>query len=406
MSKKIKWWFWIPLIILLVSSLACEYTRRFTEWYRDIDDDVEGEGDLFPVCSDNLVLSVQTITCDESTTPKTHSFSGSIFNNSDRYAHNVSIQVEFSGAYPFPTCTFDYGEIGPGATVEALCQFTTPNCGSRVVSVSAATCDMMSYPEHLDWLAGNEKDTEVEKKDIFELTQAQIDLLKDTYKQSFADNPCDPVVAKQAFLTWLQGQASTWSDEAGKIIGEGKQFSDLETFITWLTGQAKIDENSPINKSWSSDIELAISPLVSCFACTPPKLTGSLSLTVDLKTCQVSGKLSADGEGDVTINDCDENNQPIDETCTSHGKLNISGDISGSVSKSGQLSLDPTNTKFVYSSQWVAGCEWDTQEVKESNWEEPVTITGSLEWKGSASGKIHWASAACAMSGDWIAGQK
>jgi len=409
MSKKATWWIYFLICILILSSLSCYVTRQFTEWYRDDIDDEDEATEEYSLCSDNLIMSYDKITCDESTNPKVHSFSGKVFNNSDQYTHNVIIHAEFTGAYPFPSCKFEYGEIAPGGTVEALCQFTVPKCGSTVTMVTAESCDMMSYPEHLDWLADKDKkssqDPDTEKKDSFELTQTHIDLLHDTYKQSFKDNPCEPDVAKQAFLTWLQGQANTWSDEAGKVIGTGKQFSDIENFMEWLTLQAKVGEIFPITKSWHSDFELAISPLVSCFACTPPKLTGTLDLTVDLQTCQVTGKLSAEGEGDVTINDCDENNKPIDETCTSHGKLNISGDVSGSVSKNGQLSLDPIKSKFVHSSQWVAGCEWDTQEVKENNWEEDVTITGSLEWKGEAAGKAHWTSTTCMMGGVWIANQ-
>ena len=192
----------------------------------------------------------------------------------------------FLPGYPIPTCTFEYGEIAPGAIVEALCQFTAQKCGSTVSSVSADTCEMMSYPEHLDWLSANDEkssqDPVSEKKDSFVLTQTQIDLLHDTDRQSFEDNPCEPDIAKQAFLAWLQGRAITWSDEAGEVIGEGKQFPNLEVFMEWLTLQAKVGEIFPITKGWSSDFELSITPLVSCFACTPPKLTGTLDLTVDL----------------------------------------------------------------------------------------------------------------------------
>lgn len=290
----------------------------------------------------------------------------------------------FLPGYPIPTCTFEYGEIAPGAIVEALCQFTAQKCGSTVSSVSADTCEMMSYPEHLDWLSANDEkssqDPVSEKKDSFVLTQTQIDLLHDTDRQSFEDNPCEPDIAKQAFLAWLQGRAITWSDEAGEVIGEGKQFPNLEVFMEWLTLQAKVGEIFPITKGWSSDFELSITPLVSCFACTPPKLTGTLDLTVDLKTCQVTGKISAEGEGDVTINDCVDK-KPFDDTCTSHGKVNISGDITGTATKDGQLTLNPTKAKFTYATQWIDGCEWDPQEVQNSSWEDPITITGSL-WNG------------------------
>jgi len=205
----------------------------------------------------------------------------------------------------------------------------------------------LAVSEHLDWLSANDEkssqDPVSEKKDSFVLTQTQIDLLHDTYRQSFEDNPCEPDIAKQAFLAWLQGR---------EVIGEGKQFPNLEVFMEWLTLQAKVGEIFPITKGWSSDFELSITPLVSCFACTPPKLTGTLDLTVDLKTCQVTGKISAEGEGDVTINDCVDK-KPFDDTCTSHGKVNISGDITGTATKDGQLTLNPTKAKFTYATQWI-----------------------------------------------------
>ena len=411
MSKKFTWRFLFLLAVLLLSSLACEFTRQFTEWYRS---DIEEDDVDRLMCTDNLaLLRGSKITCDESTSPKVTSFAGKVLNNSDYYAHGVSFEVRFN-IFPEEYCTFNFDEIAPGATVEALCQIKASHCAKSIHSIDEISCKLMTYPEHLDWLTAKDEKTSQEpdsdenssnEEDSFALTQTHIDMLHDTYRQSFEDNPCEPDIAKQAFLAWLQAQANTWSDEAGKVIGEGKQFPNLEVFMEWLTLQAKVGEIFPITKGWSSDFELSITPLVSCFACTPPKLTGTLDLTVDLKTCQVTGKISAEGEGDVTINDCVDN-KPIDDTCTSHGKVNISGDITGTATKDGQLTLNPTKAKFTYATQWIDGCEWDPQEVQNSSWEDPITITGSLEWKGSAAGKIHWASTFCSMNGDWTGDQK
>lgn len=406
MSKKITWRICFVIGVLLVSSLACEYTRKFTEWYReDIDDDEDSH--LF--CSDYLVLLGDSkIICDESQSPKAHTFSGKVYNNSDYYAHDVSFEVFFDAGLIQISCPFNYGEIAPGATLEALCQFKAPSCVEKIHSIDEISCKLMTYTEHLEWLVNKDKESpkdpapdeeSSEEKEPFVLTQSHIDHLNDAYRQSFEDNPCQPDIAQQAFLSWLQLQAQTWSDEAGKVIGEGKQFSNVEVFGEWLTLEAKINE-VPLIKNWSSDFDLAISPLVSCFACTPSKLTGDMNLTVDLKTCQVTGKVIADGEGNVTINDCVDN-KPIDKTCTSHGILSISGDIAGTTTKDGQLTLDPTKAKFTYSTQWVAGCEWDSQDVQNSSWEDPITLTGSLNWKGTATLKVHWTSTACAMNGDW-----
>ncbi|MEA3327323.1 MAG: hypothetical protein U9R53_08450 [Chloroflexota bacterium] len=389
----------------LAASLACNISQ-FTEWYRS---DIGEDGDDHKICGDSLVLTHDyKIFCDETKSPKVHNFSGRVFNNSDQYAHNVSFEVFFDWGTPKISCPFHFDEIAPGATVEALCQFTAPECMDSITTTTNGSCEFLSYPEHLDWLAANEdkpsQDPDTEKADSFIITQAHIDQLHDEWQQTIESHPCQPDIAQGVFIAWLQGQAGTWADEAGKVIGEGKQWPTLETFGEWLMAQAKIDENTTLTKNWSNGFEMSVSALIPCQACAPPKLTGTLDLTVDLKTCQVTGKISADGEGDVTINDCVDN-KPIDDTCTSHGTLTISGDISGTATKDGQLTINPTKTTFKYSTQWIEGCEWDSQEVEKSTWEDPITITGTVNWKESATGKIHWASTACSMDGDWTAYQ-
>jgi len=129
-------------------------------------------------------------------------------------------------------------------------------------------------------------------------------------------------------------------------------------------------------------------------------LIDTISLTIDLKTCAVEGNVSAAGEGDTTVNDCIDG-QPISATCTAHGKMDFSGKITGKADKDGILTLDQTIVSTDFSSGWVEGCDWASHEVENYHWDDPVEITGSIDWNDAASGTFKYASNVCSIEGDW-----
>lgn len=73
----------------------------------------------------------------------------------------------------------------------------------------------------------------------------------------------------------------------------------------------------------------------------------------------------------------------------------------GKADKDGMLTLDQTTVSVDYASGWVAGCDWASHEIETEHWEDPVDITGSIEWQGAASGTFKYASTVCSLDGNW-----
>jgi len=390
--------------VLMAASLACGILA-------DDEDDEPYEGTF---CEDELGFN-HAIHWDEKISPTICYFSGKVTNIGETYAHNVTFKVVFALTPSEISCPFHFDEIAPGATVEALCQFTTDNCfyNTRIYDDS---CKFPDYSEHLDWMANkdteNAQDTESDEEstvdrgatieDLMPVLASVLDDVEGEWANKVQEHPCHPDQAEAAFQTWVSEKAKALSDASGQLVGDGKPWATLEAFRDWLIVESNIDEQGPITKTWMDDFDITNTALDRCQACAPPSLSGNIQLTVDLETCAVSGKISANGEGDVTVNDC-INGQPIAATCTSHGTMSFSGEISGTADKVGQIILDQTMVSDDYASGWVAGCDWASHEIETEHWEDPVTITGSLDWQGSAIGTFKYASTVCSLDGDWTA---
>jgi len=191
-----------------------------------------------------------------------------------------------------------------------------------------------------------------------------------------------------------------------RLYGEGEKWTTYDEFLDWIIAEARGEGGKNVTMTWNGDFNLGVNATGSCFACVPPSLSGTIQLSINLETCQVNGEIQAEGEGNVTINDCDADNQPLEETCTAHGTMKFSGSINGVATSSGNLSFDPTTVTIDYSSAWVAGCDWAPRTVQSETWEDQITITGTLDWKGNADGKIQYATTACAIDGSWDANIK
>ena len=288
--------------VLLATSLAFG-SSEFTSWYRDEDDDET------TVCDDGLIINYE-IFCDENSSPRVHNYSGIVFNNSDTYAHNVTFKVVFDPGPPPVTCSFQFDEIAPGATAEALCQITANVCIQRAY-ITNDTCTFLSYTEHLDWLANkdaeNTQDTESEEEStgddemsIDDLSQLLVPVLDDVGREwpnKVKEHPCQPDQAETAYQTWVYEKAKALSDSTGQLVGDGKPWATLEAFRDWLIVESDKDEQGPITKTWEGDFDITNTALNRCQACTPPSMIGTISLTVDLKTCAVEGEIIGGGCG-------------------------------------------------------------------------------------------------------------
>ena len=230
--------------------------------------------------------------------------------------------------------------------------------------------------------------------------RSKINFLRQEWTDKLKNNPCNPDQAMEEYRTWAHERARIWA-EVPRLYGEGEKWATYDEFLDWLIAEARGEGGKNITMTWNGDINLNISPKVSCFACVPPSLSGTIQLSVNLETCQVTGQIQAEGEGNVTINDCDAEGEPLEETCTSHGTMKFSGTITGSASHTGSLSLDPTTVTIDHSHAWIAGCDWASRAVSTETWDDQITITGELDWKGSANGRIQYATNACEMAGSW-----
>jgi len=402
-KQTIKWLFFL-LGVLMAASLACGVLS-------DDDDDDDDFEETF--CEDGLGFN-HTFHWDEKVSPTICYFSGKVTNNGRAYAHNITFKVVFALTPSEISCPFHFDEIAPGATVEALCQFTADNCFYNTI-ISEDSCKFLDYSEHLDWLANkdteNTQDTESEEEptgddemSIDDLSQLLVPVLDDVGREwpnKVKEHPCQPDQAETAYQTWVYEKAKALSDSTGQLVGDDYPWATLEAFRDWLIAESNKDEQGPITKTWDGDFDITNTALNRCQACTPPSMIGTISLTVDLKTCAVEGEISASGEGNVTVNDC-INGQPIAATCTSQGTMIFSGDISGKTDETGALTLDQTTVSVDYASGWVEGCDWASHEIESEHWEEdPVTISGSINWQGAASGSFKFASTVCSLDGDW-----
>jgi hypothetical protein len=235
--------------------------------------------------------------------------------------------------------------------------------------------------------------------------RSKINFLRQEWTDKLKNNPCNPDQAMEEYRTWAYQRARIWA-EVPRLYGEGEKWDTYDAFLDWLITEARGEGGKNITMTWNGDFNLGINAKVSCFACVPPSLSGTIQLIVNLETCQVTGEIKAEGEGNVTINDCDAEGQPLEETCTSHGTMKFSGTITGSASHTGSLSLDPTTVTINHSHAWIAGCDWASRAVQSETWDDQITISGELDWEGTADGRIQYSTNACDMTGSWDANIK
>lgn len=232
--------------------------------------------------------------------------------------------------------------------------------------------------------------------------RSKINYLRQEWTDRLKENPCQPEQVREEYRAWATQRARIWA-EVPRLYGPGEKWATYDAFLDWLIAEARGEGGAEITQTWSGDFDLAVGATAACFACVPPALTGSLDLTINLETCKVSGSISANGEGDTTIQDCDADNQPLEETCTAHGTMKLSGPVTGRASSSGELTLDPLVVTIDHSSAWTAGCDWAPRGVSSETWEDQLTLTGKVVWQGDAEGKIRYATDACSIDGSWDA---
>jgi hypothetical protein len=408
MMRKTKRLFFL-FMILLAASIACNIYRYFPTF-----EDQGGAGDAF--CDGSLIFSDDyKIYCSEGKTPIENNFSGSVTNIGMGYAHNVNFEILFPIGMPQIRCPFQIDQIAPGESYPLLCQFTASQCyaDQNIAEIKEGPCNYVTYPEHLDLIAiENEEnplepetepelvDTIPEQAETFTLTQSDIELLNEKWIEVIDDNPCQLDLAKQSYNTWVNQQAAVWAGETGSIIGEGLQWATLESFSDWLIAQAQIDQDAIITKTWNGTFQLSNTPTIPCHLCVPGAYTCTIDFSISMDTCTVGGTIQCNGEGPAVQSQCDEN---LTNPCSGYGSYTITGKISGTADSSGQLSFDEVVTTFSGTRTWEGNCEGGTG-TKTSSWKSYFTMTGKVDWKGSASGNFTASGVSnCAKTASWTA---
>ena len=404
MNKQTIKWLLFLFVVLLAASLACGELA-------DDDDDDNSFEETF--CKDGLGFN-HTFHWDEKVSPTTCNFSGKVTNTASIYAHNVSFKVVFSLTPSEISCPFHFDEIAPGATVEALCQFTADNCfyNARIMEDS---CEFLDYAEHLDWLTNQEKEDGQEPETVEEtlpdnmtleeISQLLVPVLDEVDREwtnKVKEHPCQPDQADAAYSTWVYEKAKALSDANVQLVGEGKPWATLEAFRDWLITESDRDENEIVTKTWSGTFELSTVPTINCGVCVPPGFNGSIEFSTPLDTCVLNGKINGSGSGSDVRASCDENN-PL--PCSGVGSYMLDATLTGTVDKNGVLTLTEISGIYKGSVTWEgSGCSGGTGTINNSNLERTYSITGNLNWSGAASGNITDTSGKmCAHNGTWTA---
>jgi len=401
-KQTIKWLLFLAGVFLSV-SLACGY----------LDDDDEDDPYEETFCEDGLGFN-HTFHWNEKISPTTCNFAGKVTNTASTYAHNVSFKVVFSLTPTEISCPFHFDEIAPGATVEALCQFTADNCfyNARIYKES---CEFVDYTEHLDWLANKDKEDAQEPEtveepppeddmSIEELTQLFVPVLDDLdaeWVNKVKEHPCQPDQAEAAFQSYTFEKAKALSESYSQLVGEDKPWESIEALRDWLITESDRDENEIVTKTWSGTFELSTVPTINCGACVPPGFNGSIEFSTPLDTCVLNGKINGSGSGSDVRASCDENN-PL--PCSGVGSYTLDATLTGTVDKNGVLTLTEISGIYKGSVTWEgSGCSGGTGTFN-SDLERTFSITGNLNWSGAASGNITDTSGKmCSHNGTWTA---
>ena len=232
-----------------------------------------------------------------------------------------------------------------------------------------------------------------------------INMMREDWKRKLQKNPCKPYYELEEFKSSASYRVAGYD----YLYGPGQKWATREEFVGWLIQEVRRDDGKHITKTYQGTFEIINGPTAVCFACVPPTAEAKIELTVNLESCKVTGKISGAGNGNVTINKCDENNNIIvDELCTSNGLLKFNGDILGDFDPAtGKLNLEPSTIAVDNTHQWLA-CSGEDLSATSEEWYNTVSITGQLDWTWGHSwttlnGNFNWETSACNLRGDWAA---
>ena len=233
-----------------------------------------------------------------------------------------------------------------------------------------------------------------------------INMMRQEWISTLQENPCRPYYELEKFRA---SYSHIYIVGVEHLYGPGQKWATKDEFVNWLINEARRDDGKHITKTYEGNFETTNGPKAVCFACVPPTANAKIELTLNLETCKVTGKISGEGTGNTTINQCDENyNINVDELCTASGWLKFNGEIIGDFDPStGKLNLKPSTITVDHKHQWLA-CSGEDLSEKSEKWEDTISITGQLDWTWghiwtTIKGNFNWETEACHLRGDWVA---
>ena len=311
--------------------------------------------------------------------------------------------------------------LGPaeagGRLVGAL---TTGKGIDRVVALACIGNTVKDFELVATPFSTQEQQLRVRLEEIFKMDKdtlfkarmrAKINYLQREWTDRLKENPCQPEQLVEDYRNWAYGRAKNWA-EYPRLYGAGQRWETYDAYLDWLIEQVRAEDGKSTIQNYEGNFTVTNTALVGCKACTPPSLSGTIQLAVNMENCSVSGKITGEGVGEVTINLCNSKREPIDEKCTASGQMNISGDISGIVDHtSGKLTLNPTTVTLNHTWQWTE-CTSLTGGSEYSG-EDTIGITGGFtsiqsltDGLSKMSGSLEWGSDVCQLKGTWEAGRK
>jgi len=233
-----------------------------------------------------------------------------------------------------------------------------------------------------------------------------INYLRKYWLENLRENPCKP----DEYLTWAKGYVRGLKIVEG-LWGPGEQWETFDAFFNWLMTQVRHNEEIFVTQTYKGDFTLTNTNTDACHACTPPSIPGSVEFNINFETCKITGKITAEGEGSDTIQPCRASDRkPIEgETCTSLGKMDFNGPISGSLDPStGYLELDPTTVTLNHTFSWH-DCKYDFATTPYHG-EQTFQIEGIFNIVNNLKSddpkidlEVDWKTGACHITGTWEA---
>ena len=199
---------------------------------------------------------------------------------------------------------------------------------------------------------------------------------------------CYDIQTDQPVLASISGEILTAEDEGieDTNIEEGNDDVVVET--------------DPLSMTWEGEANLIGTSKEACAVCLPPTYTGNLVLTVDMKTYAFEGSVTFEGEGQATMNQCDSEGNPTNNTCIGQGTGYFTGTFSGITDSTGIFSVD-FKSEGTTTMEWVVGCGAPISVT--GSGENATRISGTINWEGTSEGTIILTDGRCYANGEWSA---